>query len=229
MKNKINYENGAETKEKIITACRRLFYEKGFEETSLADISEESGVRRSLIYYHFENQKKAKSTIGMIIYSDVLGMAYTEARRYTKEHVLLSILHNYIFYHKFYTNEYYRRFVTQVCTEVIPEISYDKIDVYQPFTDNLHLNERKRKLYSIIYKGIDTQLMPYVAENLNDFDCFSLTDFTLKLSDAIRIGEKSVYTEDDFKKAKELFKKVDTSKLVYEFVSPHELSDLAQK
>ena len=111
--------------------------------------------------------------------------------------------------------------MTQVCTEVIPEISYDKIDVYQPFTDNLHLNERKRKLYSIIYKGIDTQLMRYVAENLNDFDCFSLTDFTLKLSDAIRIGEESVYTEDDFKKAKELFKKVDTSKLVYDFVSPH--------
>ena len=225
MKNKTNYENGAETKEKIINTCRRLFYEKGFEETSLADISEASGVRRSLIYYHFENQRKAKGTIGMIIYSDILGLAYTEARRYTSEPVLLSILHNYIFNYKFFENENYRRFVTQVCTEVVPEVSYDKIDVYQPFIDNLHLSGRKWKLYSVIYKGIDTQLMRYVTENMNDFDCFSLTDFTLKLSDAIRIDERDVYTEEAFKKAKELFKKVDTSKLVYEFVSPHEPTD----
>ena len=229
MKNKTNYENGAETKEKIINTCRRLFYEKGFDETSFADISEVSGVRRSLIYYHFENQKKAKSTIGMIIYSDVLGMAYAEAKSQTMEPVLLSVLHNYIFYYKFFENENYRRFVTQVCTGVVPEVSYDKIDVYQPFMDKLHLNERKRKLYSVIYKGIDTQLMRYVTENINDFNCFSLTEFTLKLSDAIRIDEKCVFTENDFQKAKELFKKVDTSKLVYEFVSPRESDEETQK
>ena len=33
-----NYENGALTRQLIINACNRLFYEKGYNETSYADI-----------------------------------------------------------------------------------------------------------------------------------------------------------------------------------------------
>lgn len=46
----------AETREKIIAAAEKLFYEKGIPETSLEDIAREAGVTRGAIYWHFANK-----------------------------------------------------------------------------------------------------------------------------------------------------------------------------
>lgn len=52
-----NYENGAFTRQVIVDACKKLFYEKGFHETSYSDICKEAHVNRSTIYYHFSNKE----------------------------------------------------------------------------------------------------------------------------------------------------------------------------
>lgn len=46
-----------ETKLRILSAARRLFSEKGFEGVSMEDIAQESGVRKSLIYYYFPSKE----------------------------------------------------------------------------------------------------------------------------------------------------------------------------
>lgn len=58
---------GEETKKKIITTARFLFYEKGYSETSLRQISEKAGTNIGLMNYYFEN----KAGIAMLIYSDI--------------------------------------------------------------------------------------------------------------------------------------------------------------
>lgn len=44
------------TREKIVTAADRLFYERGFEATSFADVAELVGISRGNFYYHFKTK-----------------------------------------------------------------------------------------------------------------------------------------------------------------------------
>ena len=51
------YENGNNTRRVILDACKRLFYEKGYHETSSLDIARESHTNRNAIYYHFKDKE----------------------------------------------------------------------------------------------------------------------------------------------------------------------------
>lgn len=45
-------------REEIITAASRLFYEKGYDNTSIADILKAAGVARGTLYRHFESKER---------------------------------------------------------------------------------------------------------------------------------------------------------------------------
>ena len=45
-----------ETRESILTSARRLFYLRGYDRTSLADIAEDAGVPKGNFYYHFKSK-----------------------------------------------------------------------------------------------------------------------------------------------------------------------------
>ena len=45
-----------ETKERIISISDDLFYERGFEATSFADIAKEVNISRGNFYYHFKTK-----------------------------------------------------------------------------------------------------------------------------------------------------------------------------
>ena len=51
------------TSEKILTAARELFEEKGFDQTSVRDIAAHAGVNVALINYHFESKENLLLTI----------------------------------------------------------------------------------------------------------------------------------------------------------------------
>lgn len=59
------YQNGLETQEKILDACRTLFYEKGYDKTTFSDICKMTGINQSAIHYHF----KSKENLLQLIYS----------------------------------------------------------------------------------------------------------------------------------------------------------------
>lgn len=44
------------TREKIVTSADRLFYERGFEVTSFADVAKVVGISRGNFYYHFKTK-----------------------------------------------------------------------------------------------------------------------------------------------------------------------------
>ncbi|MDB5525352.1 MAG: Transcription repressor of multidrug efflux pump acrAB operon, TetR (AcrR) family [Rhizobium sp.] len=45
-----------ETRQRIICAAERVFYDKGVSETTLEDVAREAGVTRGAIYWHFVNK-----------------------------------------------------------------------------------------------------------------------------------------------------------------------------
>lgn len=46
------------TKELILDAAEELFLTKGFDQTSMSDIQEKTGIARGTLYYHFESKEK---------------------------------------------------------------------------------------------------------------------------------------------------------------------------
>ncbi|AQZ62191.1 Transcriptional regulator, TetR family [[Actinomadura] parvosata subsp. kistnae] len=48
--------NGAATREHIVEAADRLFYQRGYEHTSFADIAAAVGLSRGNFYYHFKSK-----------------------------------------------------------------------------------------------------------------------------------------------------------------------------
>lgn len=54
------YENGTSTRRAILDTCKKLFYEKGYHETSYDDICEAAHVNRGSIYYHFKEKERLR-------------------------------------------------------------------------------------------------------------------------------------------------------------------------
>lgn len=52
-----------ETRTQIVEAADRLFYERGFEATSLADIAEAVGASRGNFYYHFRTKDEILASV----------------------------------------------------------------------------------------------------------------------------------------------------------------------
>jgi hypothetical protein len=48
---------GEKTKKKILEAAEKIFSAKGYDGTSIQDISKTAGVNKALIYYHFKNKQ----------------------------------------------------------------------------------------------------------------------------------------------------------------------------
>ena len=51
------------TREKIVTSADRLFYERGFEATSFADVAQAVGISRGNFYYHFKTKDEILDAI----------------------------------------------------------------------------------------------------------------------------------------------------------------------
>ncbi len=62
-----NTAKGEETKKRIIMSARSLFFEHGYAQTSLRQISEKAGTNIGLMNYYFES----KAGIAMLIYTDL--------------------------------------------------------------------------------------------------------------------------------------------------------------
>ena len=54
------YKNGASTRQVILQSCRKLFYDKGYHETSYDDICNAAHVNRGSIYYHFKEKENIR-------------------------------------------------------------------------------------------------------------------------------------------------------------------------
>ena len=79
-----NYENGIETRNKILDACRDLFYQKGYEKTTFKDICAVAHINQSSIHYHF----KAKEAILKIIYEETVEKNGREVEKYARKDTL---------------------------------------------------------------------------------------------------------------------------------------------
>ena len=95
-------KNTRNTKGKIISAAWKLFYENGYDATTIEDIIYASGTSRGSFYHYFEGKDALLGTLAYVFDEkyEQLRKKYTHAQPFTKE----SLLYREIF-EKYYAGQ----------------------------------------------------------------------------------------------------------------------------
>ena len=95
------------TKEEILDVSMRLFYEKGYHQTSFQDISREAHVYRGTIYYYY----KEKNMLRQDALVEHFRRCFRLAGEYCKDERYAPFLAHYIQWYKFLHDPKSRRFI----------------------------------------------------------------------------------------------------------------------
>lgn len=108
------YLAGEQTKRNILRESKKLFYKKGYTETTYSDISTVAKVNRALIPYHFKN----KQILGLEIYHQIIDEFYElidnllDISQFDKDFV--SILHTVAYYRLLASNSHFLQFLSEL-------------------------------------------------------------------------------------------------------------------
>ncbi len=108
------YLAGEQTKRNILRESKKLFYKKGYTETTYSDISTIAKVNRALIPYHFKN----KQILGLEIYKQIMNEFYElidnvlDTSQFDKDFV--NVLHMLAYYRLLSGNTHFLQFVCEL-------------------------------------------------------------------------------------------------------------------
>ncbi len=108
-----NYENGLDTKEKILHAAKCLFYEKGYEATSFKDISSFGKVNQGLIVYHY----KTKARLANAVFREFIKASMQSIEKYFGGVDTLTqyFIGDYLYFRLLYDDVSFRNFMETCC------------------------------------------------------------------------------------------------------------------
>ena len=176
------YENGAETREKIIDACQKLFFEKGFTQTTYLDICKEAHVNQGSIYYHF----KEKAELFRVVDQRENQKNRAFARRLLPKDApayMEWMIDIYVYWHRFFCDPQYRRFMSTPGSSPFSDL--DEYYYYwhhlSAFIPDYDVFFREHVLDFTICTGIDRHLGMYAMENLDAYTPNELTEYELRV------------------------------------------------
>lgn len=171
------------TREKILSAARRLFYEKGYKNTKYEEICSEAGVNEGTLHYQY----KSKAAVGKIINEQAIKKNYDEATALSAgcssaNPLVPFALYNLIYWYKFYSDENYRRFAV----EIAKEYKYSNVDEYFSTYTLLPQSIVERvtaskfgKLNEAMIISIDAGVPEYLKEHLDEFTYAEIAEYEL--------------------------------------------------
>ena len=110
------YQAGDRTKSEILQGSKKLFYKKGYTNTTYNDISELLGINRALIPYHF----KSKQSLALSVYNEIVDYVETKADELldtsSMSDDLAAAFHLIIFY-RLFNNKHFTNLVCEIARE----------------------------------------------------------------------------------------------------------------
>ncbi len=131
-----NYENGLETKTKILETCKDLFYTKGFTKTTFKDIGQSAGVNQGLIVYYY----KTKNVLANTIFQDVMiEMMEQIERDFAKEDTLTRFfISDFLYFRLLYEDACFRDFIEICCSNgILSKDPEDLKEEYRKYHDGI--------------------------------------------------------------------------------------------
>jgi len=118
--------SGKDTKKRIHKAASDLFYEKGYDETSVAEIIELSKSNKGSFYYHFEG----KPHLGYNVYQDMFkGINDSICELFPSLSAIEKLfLQECLFWRLFFSDENIRRFSSELFKTVFIELKTEYFD-----------------------------------------------------------------------------------------------------
>lgn len=203
-----NYENGLDTKEKILDACRVLFYLKGFEKTTFKDIGESAKANQGLIVYYYKN----KNVLANTIFQSVMTQLMKRIQEYfsSEESLVCYFISDFLYFRMLYEDEYFRRFVESCCNNGIlnknPETFDEEYKRYYDemisfMEDSYIFDDSMRDGLLAVYEGMKDSYSLYICRNYSHMttDAATINYITLycHLLDIPReiYGERMLYAQ----------------------------------
>lgn len=216
-----NYKKTQDTKNKILQACRKLFYEKGYVNTYYQDICKATNLSSGVINYHFQN----KSNMASIVFEEFIlhnnnFISDLLDNRYSLEIVVAVQFRNY--FHFILTNENIKRFYYEISKARInldsDRLKKSVVDYYKHINEvyQLHLSNTTVKFISLSLIATEIEIFLNYINGYIDTDHEKIIDFILSyMYELLRI---------DYKHIDEIIK---SSSKIYSKINVH-LNDLFQ-
>lgn len=167
-----NYENGLETKSRIINTCKELFYTKGFDQTTFKDIGRTAGVNQGLIVYYY----KTKNILANTVFQDVMTEMMTQIDSLFSEEDTLTryFISDFLYFRLLYEDECFRNFIENCCSNGILTKSsvamkkeylkyYDEIINY--FEDEYIADLTLKEGLIAVFDGMKDTYSLYICQN----------------------------------------------------------------
>lgn len=184
-----NYENGAFTRQAIVKACKKLFYEKGYQETSYGDICKEAHVNRSTIYYHFRDKDEMRYEVMWEYTVDFKHIAEKYCGRPEYDYIVAV----YLLWRQAKKDEKFRRFVYGLCVDY--PVYTGKKDISQYYgvlSDHMwgHFIDQKQisQLAKASVYGYIMCCMRMLCENPDHYDVMEIFQHCVNSSISIWVG-----------------------------------------
>lgn len=169
------YSIGNETKEKIIHACKQLFYENGVENTTFDNICALTGINRGLITYHF----KGKSKIAAAIYAEFIEKFDKECKELlaTDDANILYVATEYLLYREVKRNKNFGRFYDAI--EVTGDLYESSLSLNIALIDGLlaynhiEMSDAEIRTVSCMFQGTEREIVhniytDYLTESIDE-------------------------------------------------------------
>ncbi|MFA0814719.1 MAG: TetR/AcrR family transcriptional regulator [Anaerofustis sp.] len=110
------YSAGIATQEKIVNAAKKIFYENGYEKTTIKQICEEAEVLRTVFTYYFSDKSALADHISNYLNLKIMDELIKEAtvRNNKTEGLLMDIYASMWFFYNIMSDEHLNRFYAEV-------------------------------------------------------------------------------------------------------------------
>jgi AcrR family transcriptional regulator len=164
-----NYANGLTTKNRILEACKDLFFQKGYIKTKYAEICEKAEVNPGSFSHHF----KSKKNVASFLFDSMMEYYYERvAELFPGEDDLQQVMIAAGIHLKFlFIDERYRRFSSEFSSE---SIYADALETYighasKAYKVTLEYVHKKRADFLFTaYKGMDRFLELYINDHIGE-------------------------------------------------------------
>lgn len=145
------YDKGKETRQKIIVVAKELFYEKGFNQTSITEICKVADVMHGTFTYYF----KTKVDLVSEIYADLLTKCYQIVRSNSTEYMdtfQMNLTANQFYYTVIFSSPENARFYHEVLLKmsVFDYIGRHVKRLYQSYNFHYNLNLSEEDLRDVL-------------------------------------------------------------------------------
>ena len=108
------YLAGEQTKRNILRESKKLFYKKGYAETTYSDISAAAKINRALIPYHFKNKQVLATEIYHQIVTEFYELMNNILDTSQFDNDFVNILHSVAYYRFLSNNSHFLQFVSEL-------------------------------------------------------------------------------------------------------------------